>query len=170
LNPEPHVVEDVLEVFEPWTESWQPSASPQTSPQLPGTAADFLRDQAIPEIEDAARRVQTRGHQLTVQDLLDLPDATLRVLFWPCPGRMAASTERTRVTLEFMVQHNETDETDETDQADETDEADEVVAVCWSGDPSSERVSLGHVPVETLDLGWVRSRVLDFIEIALAES
>jgi hypothetical protein len=155
-------VEEVLEVFEPWTEPWQPTDSPPTRPQSSGSAADFLRDQAIPEVEDAARRVQTMGHQLTVQDLLDLSDATLRVLFWPRLGRMAASTERTRVTLEFTVRHGEAD--------DEAGEPDEVVAVCWSGDPSSERVSLGHVPVQALDLEWVRSRVLDFIEIALAES
>jgi hypothetical protein len=155
-------VEEVLEVFEPWTESWQLSDPPAAHPQPPGTAADFLRDQAIPEIEDAARRVQTKGHQVTVQDLLDLPDATLRVLFWPRPGGMAASTDRTRVTLEFMVRRGEADE------ADEEGEVVEVVAVCWSGDPSSERVSLGHVAGEALDLDWVRSRVLDFIEIALA--
>jgi len=154
-------VEEVLEVFEPWTESWQPTDSPPAHPQSSASAANFLRDQAIPEVEDAARRVQTMGHQLTVQDLLDLSDATLRVLFWPRLGRMAASPERTRVTLEFTVRHGEAD--------DESDEADEVVAVCWSGDPSSERVSLGHVPVQALDLEWVRRRVLDFIEVALAE-
>lgn len=160
-------MEEVLEVFEPWTESWQPTDSPPTHPRSSGSAADFLREQAIPEVEDAARRVQTMGHQLTVQDLLDLSDATLRVLFWPRPGRMAASTARTRVTLEFTVRHGEADQAD---GADEVDDTVEVVATCWSGDPSSERVDLGHVSGEALGLDWVRSRVLDFIEIALAEA
>lgn len=163
-------MEEVLEVFEPWTEAWQPTDPTPADPRSSGSAADFLRERAIPEVEDAARRVQTMGHQLTVQDLLDLSDATLRVLFWPRPGRMAASTASTRVTLEFTVQHGEADQAAGADQADEIVEAAEVVAVCWSGDASSERVDLGHVSVEALDLDWVRSRVLDFIEIALAEA
>ena len=163
-------MEEVLEVFEPWTEPWQFTDSPPTRPQSSGSAADFLRDQAIPEVEDAARRVQTMGHQLTVQDLLDLSDATLRVLFWPRPGRMAASTARTRVTLEFTVRHGESDQAEGSDEADEVVEAVEVIATCWSGYTSSERVDLGHVSGEALDLDWVRGRVLDFIEIALAEA
>ncbi len=154
-------MEEVLEVFEPWTDPWHPPDPPPEQPHSSGTPAAFLRDHAIPEIEDVARRVQTKGHQLTVQDLLDLPDATLRILFWPRPGRMAASADRTRITLEFTVQR---------DGAEEAEEVVEVVAVCWSGDTSSERVSLGHVSGAALDLDWVRGRVLDFIEIALAEA
>jgi hypothetical protein len=158
---------DRLEVFEPWTEptearepmvAVEPEPAPaETSPSEPVAAAGpaaFLREHAMPQIAEAGRRVHMADHQLMMQDLLDLPEPALRVLFWARPGPMAATPERTRVTLEFAV---------------DREEPDEVVAHWWSKDVPSKRHSLGRVPVDALDLDWVRSRLLDAIEAALKQ-
>lgn len=149
------MAEDSLDVFEPWTDSWKPVASPSAAPEAPMDAAAFLREEAIPEIAAAARRVQAVDHHLMMQDLLDLPDAALRVLFWPRPGLMAGSLDRTRVTLEFFVSR---------------EEPEEIGARWWSERAPEKPHSLGRILVELLDLKWIRSRVLDVIEAGLAEA
>lgn len=147
------VAEDRLDVFEPWTDSTN-LREPALDAGPPVSATAFLREEAVPEIAEAARRVQAVDHQLLLQDLLDLPDAALRVLFWPHPGRMALGPERTRVTLEFSVPRGEPD----------------VVARWWPGDRPSVRYPLGRISAEVLDLEWIRSRVLDVIEAGLEEA
>jgi len=147
--------EDLLDVFEPWNEPSKDPARPPTEPHRPPSVPDFLREEAIPEIMLAARRLEAADHQLTVQDLLDLPDAALRVLFWPRPGPMAPSLDRTRATLEFAVQR---------------DDPVEVEARHWSGDDPGGQETLGRTKADALDLEWVRGRFLEFIEGALGQA
>lgn len=96
-------------------------------------------------------------HKVMIQDLLDLPDPALRVLFWPRPGAMRATQDRISATLELVVSNDEP-------------ELREVVARYWVGDPPVDEASLGSIPVDTLDLAWVRGRMLDFIEAILAQA
>ena len=128
-----------------------PLPPPEPDPVL--TPGDFLREVGIPEIERAAQRLEAVDHQLKVQDLLDLPDPALRVLFWPRPGSMNVDPERTRATLEISVQR---------------DEPAKVVAHYW-GDLPSESTVLGQIPLDTFDLDWLNARMLDFIEAVLGQ-
>ncbi|MGD8319415.1 MAG: hypothetical protein PVJ02_03140 [Gemmatimonadota bacterium] len=117
--------------------------------------AEFLRVVGIPEIDRVASRLDAMGHHIRVQDLLDLPDAALRVLFWPQPGLMEESKQRPRAMLEFTVSR---------------DEPDEMAAHFWFHAEQTEPSTLGRVSVELLDLAWVRSRVLDFVEKVLSRA
>ncbi len=154
---------DLLDVFEPWTAPPGPTARspvPDAPAALPvvvdvPTAREFLRTEGIPEITLAASFVKSVDHRLVIQDMLDLDHPALRILFWPRPGLMAPSHERRKATLEFTVLN---------------DEPCEIAARLWSGDPdASASTSLGRIPIEILDLGWVRERVLDLVAAALGE-
>lgn len=129
-----------------------PAAPPIREADPVDSPAEFLRSEGIPEIGRAAQRLGTVDHQLQVQDLLDLPDAALRVLFWPRPGAMSVSGERVRGTLEFNVSGPQ---------------ADEISARYWVGEQAAGVTPLGSTPTSALELGWLRGRVLDFIEAVL---
>jgi len=112
-----------------------------------------MRSVGIPEVERAAQRLEAVDHQLKVQDLLDLPDPALRVLFWPRPGSMHVGSERTRATLEIAVNW----------------EGEGKVEAKYWGDLPSEKILLGQTPVDSFDLDWFNARVLDFIEAILGQ-
>ncbi|NJD19471.1 MAG: hypothetical protein FIA95_09360 [Gemmatimonadetes bacterium] len=125
-----------------------PPGSRPTSPDPGREPAAFLREVGIPEMLRAGRRLEAVDHQLLIQDLLDLPEAALRILLWPRPGPMVAFPERRRATLEISLCR---------------DEPEAVAARYWTADRSWEPIALGRTPPSSLDLAWVRSRVLEFI-------
>jgi hypothetical protein len=171
--------EDLFDVFEPWTEHGSeaavepgagvpeppsmrrprkrigpripPPAGPPKVPDPVDDPAGFMRAAGIPEIDKVARRLKAGDHQIRVQDLLDLVEPELRVLFWPQPGLMDPD-DRTRATLEFIVNHGEVPE---------------IEARYWLGSDPEARTVLGAVPLERLDVAWFRGRVLDFVEATL---
>jgi hypothetical protein len=171
--------EDLFDVFEPWTEHGSeaavepgagvpeppsmrrprkrigprspPAADPPKVPDAVEDPAGFMRAAGIPVVEKVALRLKAGNHQIRVQDLLDLADPELRVLFWPQPGPMDPD-DRTRATLEFIVNHGEVPE---------------IEARYWLGSDPSARTVLGAIPLERLDAVWLRGRVLDFVEAAL---
>ncbi len=175
--------EDLFDVFEPWTEPGveaavgpgttvpeppsmrrprkrigprtPPPVAPEEEPQPSTDPAAFIRAQGIPEIERMERRLGTANHRLRVQDLLDLSEPALRVLFWPQPGPLKVEEGRTRATLEFVVKHGE---------------GAQVEAAYWLAEEPPVRVVLGACPVDRLDASWLRGRLLDFVEAILGRA
>lgn len=148
-------VDDLFDVFEPWTDPDDPGEPEPTDAEETPTAADFLRDEAIPDINGTARQMEALHHLMRVQDLLDLPDPALRVLFWPHTGRMDENPQGVRSTLEFIIR---------------ADDPGGIAARFWSGNDVSSNTSLGRVPVDLLDLEWVGARLVDFVERVLAQT
>jgi hypothetical protein len=126
----------------------------EAAPDPARSPGAFIRKEGIPEIERMERRLGSAGHRLRVQDLLDLQEPALRVLFWPQPGPLRVEEGRTRATLEFVVRLGEDAR---------------VEATYWLAD-DPVRVDLGVVPVEKLDASWLRSRLLDFVEAILGRT
>jgi hypothetical protein len=175
--------EDLFDVFEPWTEPGvetavgpgakvpeppsmrrprqrigpriPPPAPPVEKPDPSVDIGAFIRAEGFPEIERMERRLGTADHRLRVQDLLDLPEPALRVLFWPQPGPLRAEEGRTRATLEIVVK-----------QGDDP----HVEAAYWLAEDPPVRVDLGACPVDRLDASWLRSRLLDFVEAILGRT
>lgn len=207
-------VDELFDVFEPWTESetepWMPPAPPSPSPrpasprvgsaphvtpdgavepstlvpappsmrqprrrvgpripppEAPSPAppdpvrqpARFLREIGIPEIEQLGRRMETLNHKLMIQDLLDLGEPAVRVLFWPRRGLMTPSHLSTQATLEITVRRDEGGFR-------------EVFARYWEGTSPVEPVELESTPIDAFGVEWIRVRVLDFIEATLAHA
>ena len=133
-----------------------PPALPAEKPDPALDPGAFIRARGIPEIERMERRLGTANHRLRVQDLLDLPEQpSLRVLFWPEPAPLKVEEGRQRATLEFVVRHG----------ADA-----HVEAAYWIDEEPIVRMALGACPVDRLDAGWLRGRILDFVEAILGRS
>jgi hypothetical protein len=111
----------------------------------------------IPEIERLGRRMEALSHKVMIQDLLDLGEPSVRILFWPRPGLMTPTHLSTKATLEIAVRRDEAGSR-------------EVVARYWEGTSPEERIELETTPIDAFDVGWIRGRMLDFIEAILAHA
>jgi hypothetical protein len=135
-----------------------PPEAPSPAPPDPvSQPAQFLREVGIPEIERLGRRMETLNHKLMIQDLLDLGDPAVRVLFWPRPGLMTPSHMLSKATLEIAVHRDEGGFR-------------EVIARYWEGGSPEEPVELKSTPIEGFAVGWIRGRMLDFIEAILSHA
>jgi len=125
--------------------------SPSPPPDPTSAPAQFLRKIGVPEIQHLGRRLDVLNHKLMIQDLLDLTEPSLRVLFWPRPGLMTPTHQMTKATLEIAVRRDEAGFR-------------EVLARYWEGNTAEERVELQSTPIDAFNLAWIRGRMLDFIE------
>ena len=183
--------EDLFDVFEPWSEpEARPSARAPSAPREPrrrvgprippprpkpivpdasGDPAAFLRAVGIPEIRRIERRLRAADHQLRIQDLLDLPDPALRLLFWPGAGPMDIESVL-RGTLEFLIRWGDTGGLTGAEAAAAKLDGARVVARFWSGPDPSGSAELCVGTLDALDGAWLRLRILDFVETMLSRS
>jgi len=116
--------------------------------------AGFLRQDGVPLIQDIARRLEAAQHYTSVQDMLDLPTPMLRVLLWPRPGLLDATSERLLVTLELVLGEVEEDV---------------LAARYWLGSRpvAGEVEHLGTVSTADLTPDWLERQILAFVEKVL---
>lgn len=133
--------------------------------------ADYLRLYAVNAARDAAARLQTAGHKVMHQEMLDAYPPNIRVHFWPKPGPLD-SGEAQRSTLELVWGDPDPD------------------ALCarrWSSDgpqiqgSAHPRDAEKAMPVlfshdlkppmgDTLDVLWVKEQLLLFVRETLEGS
>lgn len=122
-----------------------PPPDPTTHP------ADFLRRAVVPEFQRFARRLEASRHYTTVQDLLDLPTPTVRVLIWPRPGLLDPSDSRILATFQLMLERS----------------ASRVRTSYWLGARPGVVIPMAEVTLDQLALPWVESQLLDFLQRVL---
>ncbi len=113
----------------------------------------FLKRVAVAEMQAMARRLDAAQHYTTVQDLLDLPTPTLRVLIWPKPGLLDPVPGRILATMELCL--NEDNGTLSTSY--------------WWGTRPGYVIPMAQAPVSELSLEWTQSQVLDFLQAVLSQ-
>jgi hypothetical protein len=113
----------------------------------------FLKRVAVAEMQAMARRLDAAQHYTTVQDLLDLPTPTLRVLIWPKPGLLDPVPGRILATMELCL--NEDNGTLSTSY--------------WWGTRPGYVIPMAQAPASELSLEWTQSQVLDFLQAVLSQ-
>ncbi|MDH5589313.1 MAG: hypothetical protein OEZ65_11755 [Gemmatimonadota bacterium] len=174
--------EEPIEVFEPWTDfaALPPRNTPPhartTPPFVPShpatglsarwrsvsplafgaqpvpTASQILRSVGVPAMKSVGDRLEAARHFTMIQDLLDLPDPSLRMLIWPHPGSFGMSEGRTQATLELRV---------------ESGDEPTVVASHWFASDPTHPIVQARAPLVDADLPWLRTQVVDFVESVL---
>lgn len=122
-----------------------PPPDPTTHP------TDFLRKVVVPEFQRFARRLEASRHYTTVQDLLDLPTPTVRVLIWPRPGLLDPSDSRILATFQLMLERS----------------ASRVRTSFWLGARPGVVIPMAEATLEELALPWVETQLLDFVQRVL---
>jgi hypothetical protein len=107
----------------------------------------------VAELQSMGRRLGAARHYTTVQDLLELPTPTLRVLIWPKPGLLDRDSGRALATMELVLEG----------------EPAVLTASYWWGSRPQDVIAMARVPCSGLTLEWTRGRVLDFIQSILAQ-
>jgi len=107
----------------------------------------------VPEIQAMGQRLGAARHYTTVQDLLELPAPTLRVLIWPKPGLLDRDAERVLATMELVLEG----------------EPAVLKASYWWGSRPQDVIAMAQLSCSDLTLDWTRARVLDFIQNILAQ-
>jgi hypothetical protein len=130
-------------------------ASPPVAP-TPDAAAnptEFVRRVVVAEIQSMGQRLGAAHHYTTVQDLLELPAPTLRVLIWPKPGLLDREAGRALATMELVLEG----------------EPAVLTASYWWGSRPQDVITMARLSCSDLTLDWTRARVLDFIQNILAQ-
>ena len=123
-----------------------PPPDPVTEP------VDFLRAVVVPGFQGLARRLEASRHYTSVQDLLDLPTPALRVLIWPRPGLLDRQGSRILATFELMLDRSAPGR---------------LTTSYWLGARPEHVIPMAEVPLDRLDLAWVETQILDFVQKVL---
>jgi hypothetical protein len=107
----------------------------------------------VSEIQSMGRRLGAAHHYTTVQDLLELPAPTLRVLIWPKPGLLDREAGRALATMELVLEGKPA----------------ALSASYWWGSSPQDVIAMAQVSCSDLTLDWTRTRVLDFIQNIFAQ-
>lgn len=135
-----------------WESRPSEAAVPVGPPPDPSTQpADFLRKVVVPEFQRFARRLEASRHYTTVQDLLDLPTPTVRVLIWPRPGLLDPSDSRILATFQLMLERS----------------ASRVRTSFWLGARPGVVIPMAEATLDQLALPWVETQLLDFVQRVL---
>jgi hypothetical protein len=153
-------LEPGLVVPEPSTDPESPrwESPPSEGVEPPGPPPDpvthpshFLRSVVVPEFQRFARRLEASRHYTTVQDLLDLPTPTVRVLIWPRPGLLDPSDSRILATFQLMLERS----------------ASRVRTSYWLGARPGVVIPMAEVTLDQLAFPWVETQLLDFLQRVL---
>jgi hypothetical protein len=135
-----------------------PTPDPAPSPRmprsrLPGTPG-FLRTMAAPRLRETALRLSMARHEARVDDLLDGPAPTLRLVLQPWSSPLADERPREGV-LEIGIE-----------------DPDPQHVVVRYGISCSEPpvVREDRIPTTKLSSSWLDARLLDFVTLVLDEA
>jgi hypothetical protein len=109
---------------------------------------------AVAEIQSMGQRLGAARHYTTVQDLLELPAPTLRVLIWPKPGLLEREAGPALATMELVLEG----------------EPAVLTASYWWGSRPQDVIAMARIPCWALSLEWTRAQALDFIQIVLDQA
>ncbi len=139
---------------EPESQNWADAGISEMDTPVPDPSthpSEFLRRVVVPGFQRFARRLEASRHYTTVQDLLDLPTPTVRVLIWPRPGLLDPSESRILATFQLVLERQAT----------------RVRTSYWVGAKPEVVIPMAEVPLDRLAFSWVETQLLDFVQRVL---